>query len=135
MASASNICTDLNIAKEILLSSMDIPDHAWEPMTSRVVDMVTKRRNGSVLIGGAYFGDHALIAALSLKDKDPENIVVCVEPNSEQRQLLTEDAHNNNLSKFIRIADAVLWDVQGHLFRLDDSDSHAAVQESVSSGI
>ena len=77
--------------------------------------------------GGAYFGDHALIAANTLRCLNASFEVVCVEPNPEQRLLLNENAHMNHLQDFIALEDAVLWSTEGLQFDLENTDSHASV--------
>lgn len=116
-----------NIAKEILLRERENPSHAWEPMTTRSVELAIRHRPGCVMVGGAYFGDHALIAAHELQVSKSSGFVICVEPNSEQRRLLEYNAVLNNLSESIRLLDSVLWSSSGMRFNLAASDSHAAV--------
>ncbi len=119
-----------NIAKEILLRSEEIPAHAWEPMTSMCVKIATEYKAGSVVIGGAYFGDQALISAKTLSDMNAKaRQVICVEPNDIQRAQLTSNAVRNSLSQYIATLDNVLWSSSGEMFGLEDSDSHAAVQK------
>jgi len=122
-----------NIAKEILLRSRLKPSHAWEPMTTAVVQLALDFRPGNVLIGGAYFGDHALVAANQLFKHEQPFKVVCVEPNSEQRNLLNANAILNSLQEKIVLEDAVLWSEEGLCFELDNTDSHASVRQSNSS--
>lgn len=120
------------IAKEILLRELEFPTHVWEPMTTKVVEFAISSRSGSVLIGGAYFGDHALTAAHQIRAMGRSDSVVCVEPNNESRALLLRNAEVNGLSAHICVADGVLWSTAGLPFVLDDRDSHAAAtpQES-----
>lgn len=116
-----------NIAREILLRDKKKPNHAWEPMTTRSVELAIRHRPGSVMIGGAYFGDHALIAAHELHMAKSSGLVVCVEPNQEQRQILNKNAKANNLSMYILLLDSILWSSSGLRFELAASDSHASV--------
>ena len=116
-----------NIAKEILLRDVEVPNHVWEPMTTRSVELALKYKSGSVLIGGAYFGDHALVAALELNKSSGSHKVLCVEPNEKQRNMLALNAKANGLSDRIQLINAVLWDECGLKFNLASSDSHACV--------
>lgn len=119
-----------NIAKEILLREDEISSHAWEPMTSLCVEIATAYKGGDVLIGGAYFGDQALIAANTLRNLGKANRrVICVEPNKIQRDQLIDNSYANNLNDYIIAIDKVLWDRTGDKFDLEDSDSHAAIQQ------
>lgn len=116
-----------NIAKELLLRDQEIPSHAWEPMTTRSLQLAIRHKPGSVLIGGAYFGDHALVAAHEISMANFPGLAICVEPNLEQRGMLEANAAANNLSQFIYTLDSILWDKSGLSFNLADSDSHACV--------
>jgi FkbM family methyltransferase len=117
------------IAKEILLRELENPSHVWEPMTSKSVELIMGYRPGSALIGGAYFGEHALIAARVLQFKESEELVICVEPNSTQGQLLIKNAKANGLSDLVILCDSILWDQPGLRFSLNDDDSHASVRQ------
>lgn len=117
-----------NIAKEILLREREKPSHAWEPMTTRAIELAIRYRPGAVLIGGAYFGDHAMIAAKELQNLGDAGTVICVEPNEEQGQLLLENAAGNGLSQLLHLVKSVLWDSAGMRFNLNNEDSHASVQ-------
>ena len=119
-----------NIAKEILLRSRKRPSHVWEPMTIRLIENVLSWRSGNVLIGGAYFGDHALIAAQILHQSNSSYRVICVEPNAEQRELLDMNANLNDLQENIFLEDSVLWSEAGLKFDLDNTDSHASVRQN-----
>ena len=116
-----------NIAREILLRDRENPSHAWEPMTTRTVELAIRYRPGSVVVGGAYFGDHALIAARELSLAKSTGLVICVEPNQEQRDILAANAELNNLASSIRLLNSVLWSSSGLKFDLAASDSHASV--------
>ena len=119
-----------SMAKEILLRELENPSHAWEPMTSKSVELIIGNRPGPALIGGAYFGDHALIAARELQLKGSEGPVICVEPNSTQGQLLIKNARANSLQDLVILSDCILWDQPGLPFSLNDDDSHASVQQN-----
>ena len=117
-----------NIAKEILLRERECPSHAWEPMTTRAIELAIRYRPGPVLIGGAYFGDHAMIAGKELQNLGHKGPVICVEPNKEQGQLLLENADINGLTPWLYLVKSVLWEQRGLRFNLDSEDSHASVQ-------
>lgn len=116
-----------NIAREILLRDRQNPSHAWEPMTTRSVELAISHRPGSVVIGGAYFGDHALIAARKLSLAKSSDQVICVEPNQDHRDILEANAESNSLSGSIQILNSILWSSSGLNFDLTPSDSHASV--------
>lgn len=102
-------------------------------MTTRSVELALRYRPGSVLIGGAYFGDHALVAAHEILTAKVNGVVICVEPNQEQRKILENNAAINNLSSAISLLDSVLWSSSGLKFDLLDTDSHASVVASETS--
>lgn len=114
------------ISKEIILREADTPSHAWEPVTTRAILATIGFREGSVLIGGAYFGDHAIPAAHEMRRLGRLDLVICVEPNPENLELLLENARENNVTDYVRASDLVLWSEPGLRFNLDDRDSHAA---------
>ena len=116
-----------NLAKEILLRDVENPGHVWEPMTTRSVQFAIRHKPGSVVVGGAYFGDHALIAAHEILETKNPGLVICVEPNHQQRAMLEANAALNNLSDIVRSLDYVLWSNSGLKFNLAPSDSHASV--------
>lgn len=116
------------IAKEILLREHENPSHAWEPMTTKAIELVLDNRPGAALIGGAYFGDHALIAARQLKCQGNTSPVLCIEPNTKQGELLIKNATINNLQDLVILNKDVLWDQPGCRFNLNDQDSHASVK-------
>jgi hypothetical protein len=118
-----------SIAKEILLREDENPSHAWEPMTTKSIELIMDNRPGAALIGGAYFGDHALIAARQLQRKGNTSSVLCIEPNGRQGELLVKNATANNLQDLIIWNKSVLWDQPGCRFNLGDQDSHASVKE------
>lgn len=127
-----------NIAKEILLREREFPSHAWEPMTTRVVELALsfhQELRGSVLIGGAYFGDHALVAANTIKSLGVTGNVICVEPDPESHGLLLENAEQNDLSDVLGVETGVLWSAPGLKFTLDDEDSHASVSLNTSGNL
>jgi len=117
-----------SIAKEILLREHEKPSHAWEPMTTKSIELIMDKRPGAALIGGAYFGDHALIAARQLIRKGNTSSVLCIEPNTKQGELLIKNATANNLQDLVKWVKSVLWDQPGFHFNLSDQDSHASVK-------
>jgi FkbM family methyltransferase len=122
-----------SIAKEVLLRDLEHPSHAWEPMTSKSVELIMADRPGPALIGGAYFGDHALIAARELQLSGNLGPVICVEPNRLQGQLLIKNAMANSLREFVLWDESILWDQPGIPLTLNEDDSHAAVRQDDSS--
>ncbi|OXR47988.1 FkbM family methyltransferase [Pusillimonas sp. T2] len=110
------------IARDFLLSEQTHPSHVWEPQTTRLLQYLTAHTQGDVLIGGAYFGDHAIVLGRQLASTD--RLVHCFEPNIAQSQMLEQNAALNQLQN-IRLNRAGVWDVTNQRLRLDGFDSFA----------
>ena len=92
------------IARDFVMSTPDKPDHAWEPATSRILVNLAKGAK-QVVIGGAYFGDHAVLIAREIGAKGQ---VHAFEPNNEQRGMLMRNAELNGLTNILPRAEG-LW--------------------------
>lgn len=112
------------IARDFVMSQPEQPDHAWEPMTSRIlVDLA--RGAKTVVIGGAYFGDHAVLIAREIAAGG--GVVHAFEPNSQQRGMLTRNAELNGLSN-IRPRPEGLWHDSSTNLKLVGYDSFASAE-------
>ena len=80
------------IARDFIMSEPSLPDHAWEPHTSRLL-VYLARGGKQAVIGGAYFGDHAVLMAKELAKSG--GVVHAFEPNPDQRKMLTHNAELN----------------------------------------
>ena len=117
------------ISKEILLRDVLAPDHVWEPMTTKVMQLILSQRPGSCLICGAYFGDHAVLAANLLRSQDnQQNKVIAIEPNVEQYQFLCKNLKSNGLDEHAVTLNSFLWSSVGVPLSLDDRDSLASAR-------
>lgn len=112
------------IARDFVMSEPTVPDHAWEPQTSRIVVELAKRAK-QVVVGGAYFGDHAILIAREIAGRG--GVVHAFEPNSEQRGQLVRNAELNGLSNVVPRAEG-LWDTSSANLRLVGYDSFASVE-------
>lgn len=110
------------IARDFILSDETHPSHAWEPQTTRLLQYLTNCTSADVLIGGAYFGDHAILIGRQLMNSD--RLVHCFEPNSIQAEMLANNAQLNIL-KNLRIQRLGLWHESSQRLRLDGFDSFA----------
>jgi FkbM family methyltransferase len=120
------------IARDFVMSEPEQPDHAWEPQTSRLLVDLAKRAK-QVVIGGAYFGDQAiLIAKQAAKNK---GIVHAFEPNNDQRKMLMHNASLNGLTNIVPRSEG-LWDNSSTTLKLVgfDSFAHPEVASDGSSG-
>jgi FkbM family methyltransferase len=109
------------IARDFVMSQPEAPDHAWEPQTSRIlVDLAKGAKN--VVIGGAYFGDHAVLIAKEIAAGG--GVVHAFEPNTQQRGMLMRNAELNGLSN-IRPRPEGLWHDSSTNLKLVGYDSFA----------
>ncbi|EGI76495.1 FkbM family methyltransferase [Hylemonella gracilis] len=110
------------IARDFLLAEQERPSHVWEPQTTRLLQHLTARTPGDVLIGGAYFGDHAVVLGVQLKGSG--RWVHCFEPNTDQAAMLTANGQLNGLDN-LRINKLGLWHESSQRLKLDGFDSFA----------
>jgi FkbM family methyltransferase len=112
------------IARDFVMSTPEAPDHAWEPQTSRIlVDLA--RRAEQVVIGGAYFGDHAVLIAREVAKRG--GTVHAFEPNSQQRAMLTRNAGLNGLTNIVARPEG-LWHDSTTNLKLVGYDSFASAE-------
>lgn len=117
------------IARDFLLSAPARPDHAWEPQTSRLlVDLAADARQ--VLVGGAYFGDQAVLLAKQAARNG--GTVHAFEPNDEQRRMLVHNASLNGLTNIVARPEG-LWDNSSTTLKLVGYDSFAHPEVSTDS--
>ena len=109
------------IARDFIMSEPSLPDHAWEPHTSRLL-VYLARGGKQAVIGGAYFGDHAVLKAKELAKSG--GVVHAFEPNPDQRKMLTHNAELNGLTN-IRPRSEGLWDNSTTTLALVGYDSFA----------
>lgn len=110
------------IARDFLLAKQDPPSHVWEPQTTRLLRHLVAATQGDVLIGGAYFGDHAVLLGVQLRGSG--RLVHCFEPNTDQAGMLAGNARLNDLDN-LRINTLGLWHESSQRLRLDGFDSFA----------
>lgn len=110
------------IARDFMLSERENPTHVWEPQTTRLLQHLSAHSDGDVLIGGAYFGDHAILLARQLQKEDRQ--VHCFEPSPEQSEMLARNVALNDLNNLV-INRKGLWDVSSQRLRLEGFDSFA----------
>jgi len=112
------------IARDFVMSEPEAPDHAWEPQTSRILVNLAKGAK-QVVIGGAYFGDHAILIAREIAPAG--GVVHAFEPNDEQRAMLARNAELNGLSN-IRPRPEGLWSDSSTNLKLVGYDSFATAE-------
>ena len=106
------------IAREIVMSTQSAPDHVWEPQTTKILCHMAESSENA-LIGGAYFGDHAIMVAQRISGH-----CHAFEPNNDQRAMLVRNAEINSL-KNITALSLGLWDEDDSSLKLVGYDSFA----------
>jgi FkbM family methyltransferase len=112
------------IARDFVLSGPEPPDHVWEPQTTRLL-LRLATEGGDAVVGGAYFGDHAILLARALSARG--GVVHAFEPNPSQAEMLERNAQLNGLDN-LRISRRALWHADGERLRLEDTDALAHVE-------
>lgn len=107
------------IAREFAMGSEPL-NHVWEPQTSRLLVALAARAK-TVVVGGAYAGDQAILIARALSAHGGS--VHCFELNPPQLRALELNAQQNGLRNVVVNAMG-LWDRSGHI-ELVGHDSHA----------
>ncbi|MBB6561497.1 FkbM family methyltransferase [Acidovorax soli] len=120
------------IARDLLLSASERPTHVWEPQTTKLLLELAPRLQGDVIVGGAYFGDQAVLVAKAIA---PAGLKVhCFEPNPDQAGMLQTNLALNQLGNVV-VNHEGLWSRSGEHMRLDGFDSFAnAVAASAGEG-
>ncbi|KRC21246.1 FkbM family methyltransferase [Acidovorax sp. Root219] len=120
------------IARDLLLSASERPTHVWEPQTTKLLLELAPRLQGDVIVGGAYFGDQAVLVAKAIA---PAGLKVhCFEPNPDQAGMLQNNLALNQLGNVV-VNHEGLWSRSGERMRLDGFDSFAnAVAASAGEG-
>ncbi|KAF0188188.1 MAG: hypothetical protein FD168_1892 [Desulfobulbaceae bacterium] len=110
------------IARDFLMSPQEHPSHVWEPQTTKLLLGLTSGIKGDVIVGGAYFGDQAVLVAKNIKTSGRS--IHCFEPNLDQAAMLRENFKINNLDN-VRINTLGLWSESSVRLKLDGFDSFA----------
>jgi FkbM family methyltransferase len=110
------------IARDFVMSTPETPDHVWEPQTTKLL-LHLARDARHVLIGGAYFGDHAVLLAHQLRSTG--GVVLAFEPNADQAAMLEHNARLNQLEN-IRVEKVGLWNDENTRLRLVGPDALAS---------
>jgi FkbM family methyltransferase len=112
------------IARDFVMSRPEKPDHVWEPQTTKLLlhlaGLVT-----DVVVGGAYFGDHAIPIANALRGRGTCH---AFEADNEQASMIERNASINHLDN-VRVNALGLWS-QPATLRLVGHDALAGAAES-----
>lgn len=109
------------IARDFVMSEPNVPDHAWEPQTSRLLVTLAKGAK-IVVVGGAYFGDQSILIAKEVAKSN--GVVHAFEPNHDQRKMLMHNAKLNQLDNIVPRSEG-LWDNSTTKLALVGYDSFA----------
>lgn len=110
------------IARDFLMAAEEHPSHVWEPQTTKLLLGLTSDLNGDVIVGGAYFGDQAVLVAKNISASGKS--IHCFEPNLDQAGMLKENFTINGLNN-VRINTLGLWSESSIRLKLDGFDSFA----------
>ena len=114
------------IAREFVMADAVHPTHVWEPQTTRLLLDLAHDLRGDAVVGGAYFGDQAILLARALP---PGRSVHCFEPNLAQAAMLGGNVDLNRLTN-VRVNRSGLWSHSHARLKLDGFDSFANAIEA-----
>lgn len=122
-----NFRNSSKIGRDFALAREPLPDHVWEPQTTRAITFFA---TGSrcVVIGGAYFGDQALFAARVMA---PGGTCHCFELAEPLLQLLRMNAAENGFANIV-INQLALWSSDGAGIALDGEDAYGRPRPATS---
>lgn len=109
------------IARDLVMSRSPQPDHVWEPQTTKLLLHLCDNAS-NLVIGGAYAGDHAILAANVMSRNG--GVCHCFEPNKEQLEMLRHNAEVNGLTNII-LNEMGLWQTDDTDLVLVGEDSFA----------
>ncbi|HEX8643844.1 MAG TPA: FkbM family methyltransferase [Allosphingosinicella sp.] len=109
------------IARDFVMAVPDAPDHVWEPQTTKLLVHLS-RGGGDAIVGGAYFGDHAVPIAAALRGRGTCH---AFEPDPEQAAMLARNAALNGLDNLFAHAFG-LWSEAGVRLRFVGRDALAS---------
>ena len=92
------------IARDFVMSEPAVPDHVWEPQTTKLL-LHLSRGAADVIVGGAYFGDQAIPIADALRGR---GICHAFEADPAQAAMLRRNADLNRLDN-VRVHAIGLW--------------------------
>lgn len=120
-----NFVYNSKIAREFLLSNPVIPNHVWEPQTTKLLLHFSNHAK-NVIIAGAYFGDQAIPVANNIKDT---GLCHTFEPNKNNSDLIIENAKLNGLQNVL-INNLALWNKSGEKLVFEGEDALASTIEA-----
>ncbi len=116
-----NFVYNSKIAREFLLSQPAVPNHVWEPQTTKLLLHFSNNAK-NVIIAGAYFGDQAIPVAYNIKES---GVCHTFEPNKNNSDLIIENAALNGLNNVL-INNLALWNKSGEKLVFEGEDALAS---------
>lgn len=114
------------IARDFVMSDPEVPDHVWEPQTTKLMIILSSLIQAKhIIIAGAYFGEQAI--PLAKKMEKWGGIVHAFEPNELQFEFLKRNIEKNNIRNIISINKA-LWDISFEKVYFEGDDAYASLQ-------
>jgi FkbM family methyltransferase len=107
------------------MSIPERPDHVWEPQTTKLLIHLSRTAT-DVIVGGAYFGDQAILIADTLRGRGTCH---AFEADSHQASMLKRNASLNGLDN-VRISTVGLWSDSVSRLRFVGYDAHASMTPS-----
>jgi FkbM family methyltransferase len=120
-----NFVYNSKIAREFLLSDPAVPNHVWEPQTTKLLLHFSGGAK-NVIIAGAYFGDQAIPVAHHIRET---GICHTFEPNKNNSDLIIENAKLNGLNNVL-INNLALWNKSGEKLVFEGEDALASTVEA-----
>lgn len=116
------------IARDFLLAE-DNPEYVWEPQTTKLLVQLSREAK-NVILGGAYFGDQAVILSKALENNNGS--CHCFEVSNEQIGMLARNVSTNKIHSIV-INQTALWDRSGIKLSFEGEDALASPREADSS--
>jgi FkbM family methyltransferase len=110
------------IARDFVMSIPEKPDHIWEPQTTKLLIHLS-RDITDVIVGGAYFGDQAILIADALRGRGTCH---AFEADAHQAAMLERNAALNALDN-VRVSTAALWSDSVSRLRFVGYDAFASM--------
>ena len=123
-----NFVYNSKIAREFLLSDPAIPNHVWEPQTTKLLLHFSNHAK-NVIIAGAYFGDQAIPVANNIRGN---GVCHTFEPNKNNSDLIIENAKLNELNNIL-INNLALWNKSNEKLVFEGEDALASTVEATDS--
>jgi FkbM family methyltransferase len=114
------------IARDFVLSTPEVPDHVWEPQTTRLL-LHLAARGGDAMVGGAYFGDQAIPLADAMGGR---GLCHCFEPDEAQAEMLALNVSLNHLEN-VRVDRRALWNEAGATLGFVGADAYGRTVPAV----